>query len=185
MVERMVERMDKRGGARMPQLPPPDPTHAALPTGSNGGNGTDSEARHEHAAGKDLLDLSELGTALLIPPEAQRWFAARREERAREHDRQAEQCMAEAHALRQRLQADRQSLHVVRQQFAIFCSLRLVTDELRREVQALEDDVTACLHQLESDQRQLGVVIDLAEQHRRAAIALQQLNAREREPGDS
>jgi hypothetical protein len=169
----------------MPQLPPPDPTNPARPNGSNGGNGTDGKARHEHAADEDLLDLSELGTALLIPPEAQRWFAAGREERAREHERQAEQCLAEAHALRLRLQADRQALHVVRQQFAVFCSIRLVTDELRCEVQALEDDVTACLQQLESDQRQLGVVIDLAEQHRHAATALQQLNAREREPGDS
>jgi hypothetical protein len=169
----------------MTQLPPKNPTHAALPSSSNGGNGTDSDARREHAADEDLLDLTELGTALLIPPEAQRWFAARREERAREHEQQAEQCMAEARALRLRLQADRQALHVARQQFAVFCRLRLVTDELAREVQALEGDVTACLRQLESDQRQLGVVIELAEQHRRAAIALHQLNAREPEPGES
>jgi hypothetical protein len=156
----------------MPQIPPKRTTRAEPPCGSNGGK--DRAADRTPRLGP--LDIADVGTQLLVPPELLRRQQGKQVELAQEHERRATQLRREV----AKIEEAEQELAALERELDMLWRTPsgLLSEEDHERIRYLSGAISVRRPRLIHASEQIADRIARAQRHEAAAVQLRAENTR-------
>jgi hypothetical protein len=160
----------------MPQIPPKRTTRAEPPYNSNGSQGGQERAA-DRTPRLAPLDIADLGTQLLVPPELLQRQQGKQAEIAQEHERRATQLRREVAKIQE---AERELAAFERELDMLWRTPSgLLSEEDRERIRYLSGAISLRRPRLLHASEQIADRIVRAQRHEAAAVQLRAENTRE------